>query len=93
MSELLEIDEQTIQDEHKVSSKSVKGLLKLFQSFFSAYLTNELGVFTIAPTANVKYEAKSASYATFSDTQVHAIKSKALTLKGWRKACRYHWAY
>ncbi|MDF0535021.1 tyrosine-type recombinase/integrase [Shewanella sp. A32] len=85
VAELLELDAQSVADEYKVSGKLVKDLLKLCQSFFSAYLTIERGVYQVAPTSNVRYEAKSKSYASFSDTQVRRIKAKALTLDGWER--------
>lgn len=39
--EVMAFDEEDIAEYEKVSAKTVKGLLKLCQSFFSAYLTVE----------------------------------------------------
>ena len=83
--EIMALDESDISAEDKIKPKLVKDLLKLCQSFFSAYLTNVRDVFEVAPTKDVKYSAKSTSYACFSDTQIKQIKEKALTYTDWRK--------
>ncbi|WP_179023043.1 tyrosine-type recombinase/integrase [Shewanella sp. Scap07] len=83
--EVMAFDEEDIAEYEKVSAKTVKGLLKLCQSFFSAYLTVERDIFQTAPTANVRYEVKSVSYANFSDTQIRKLKEKAVSLDGWQK--------
>jgi integrase len=85
VKEVMAIDEEDIADESKIAPKSVKGLLKLCQSFFSAYLTREKDVFQITPTADIRYEAKSPSYANFSDTQIKKLKDKVITLSGWKR--------
>ncbi|WP_167692950.1 tyrosine-type recombinase/integrase [Shewanella japonica] len=85
VQEVMAIDEEEIANKSKVAPKTVKELLKLCQSFFSAYLTIEKGIFQISPTANVKYEVKSVSYASFSDTQIKKLKEKAISLGGWKQ--------
>jgi len=84
VKELMVVDEEDIEDSDKISAKTVKGLMKLCQSLFSAYLTVERDIFQTAPTANVKYEVKSVSYANFSDTQIKKLKDQAVSLDGWK---------
>lgn len=83
--EILAIDESDIADESKISSKTVQGMLKLLQSFFSAFLAREKGVLESSPTMNISYVAKSPRYAAYSDTQVLKIKRTAIGLDGWKK--------
>lgn len=85
VQDIMAVDEEDITEQDKVSDKTVKGMLKLCQSFFSAYLTSERDMFQMAPTANVRYEVKSVSYANFSDTQIKKLKDKAISLEGWEK--------
>lgn len=85
VQEVMAIDEEGIANESKIAPKSVKELLKLCQSFFSKYLTGEKDVFQTAPTVNVKYEVKSVSYASFSDTQIKKLKNAAITHEGWKR--------
>ncbi|TDF37418.1 DUF3258 domain-containing protein [Alteromonadaceae bacterium M269] len=85
VTEIMAVDEEDIDNKYKVSAKTVKELLKLCQSFFSTYLTVEKDIYQVSPTANIKYEVKSISYANFSDTQIKKLKEKALSLNGWRK--------
>ncbi|MFV7785602.1 tyrosine-type recombinase/integrase [Shewanella marisflavi] len=85
VKEIMAIDEEDIKDGDKVSSKRVKGLLMICQSFFSSFLTSEKDIYTVPPTSTVKYDSKSVGYASFSDVQIKKIKKNAVKLEGWKK--------
>lgn len=55
------------------SSKSVKELLKTLQGFFSAYLTTEVDVLSMSPTANVKWVADEIRGGAFTVTEMKKI--------------------
>ncbi len=81
--ELLELKD--VEPKYRVSSKTVKELFKLCQSFFSRFLTKEKDVLTEPPTDNVKCEADSTRYAVFSDSEIREIESSCQQLNGWKK--------
>lgn len=85
VADIMAIDEEGIAEKDKISSKTVKGLLKLCQSFFSSFLTSEKDIFTVSPTSTVKYDSKSIGYASFSDTQIKKLKQEVIKIHGWRK--------
>ncbi|MEZ9142333.1 MULTISPECIES: tyrosine-type recombinase/integrase [unclassified Shewanella] len=62
-----------IPEDDLISSKSVKEILKDFQSLFSTFLTNEKGVLDSSPTMGVTIEVESQSYANFSKKQMKSI--------------------
>ncbi|WP_192021727.1 tyrosine-type recombinase/integrase [Shewanella sp. WPAGA9] len=81
--ELLQLE--AVNPKHLVSSKTVKELFKLCQSFFSRYLTKEVDVLTESPTSNIKFESCSTRFAVFSDNEVRAVESFANEYEGWRR--------
>lgn len=81
--ELLELN--NVEPKYLVSSKTVKELFKLCQSFFSRFLTKEKDVLAESPTNNVKCEANSTRYAVFSDSEIRSIESSSKHLQGWKK--------
>lgn len=81
--ELLELND--VESGHLVSSKTVKELFKLCQSFFSRFLTKEKDILAESPTNNVKCEANSTRYAVFSDSEVRDIESSCKELDSWKK--------
>lgn len=85
IAQIMDIDEEDIPDEDKVSSKTVNGLLKVCQSFFSRFLTNEKEIYQISPTTKVDWPSKSTGYACFSDSQIIKLKQAAVKLEGWHK--------
>lgn len=81
--ELFELTD--VEPKHLVSSKTVKELFKLCQSFFSRFLTKEKDVLAESPTNNVKCEADSTRYAVFTDSEIRSIESSYKQLDGWKK--------
>lgn len=68
-----------------VSSRTVKGYLKLCQGLFSTYLTGEMDVLESSPTQNVPYVAKSKSYGKYSLTEMRKLMAHFRSLSGWKK--------
>lgn len=68
-----------------VSSRTVKGYLKLCQGLFSTYLTGEVGVLASSPTQSVRYEAQSKSYGHYSLTEMRKLVAHFRSLSGWKK--------
>ncbi|MGI2224079.1 tyrosine-type recombinase/integrase [Shewanella frigidimarina] len=81
--ELLNLND--VEPGNLISSKTVKELFKLCQSFFSRFLTKEKDVLAESPTNNVKCEANSTRYAVFSDSEIRDIESSCKKLDDWKK--------
>ncbi|MEL4431756.1 tyrosine-type recombinase/integrase [Shewanella mangrovisoli] len=62
-----------VPEDDLVASKQAKEALKDYQSLFSRYLTDEMGWLQVAPTAGVRVEFESLSYASFSHTQISQV--------------------
>ncbi|WP_261422900.1 tyrosine-type recombinase/integrase [Serratia quinivorans] len=82
LQECLEFD---VPGDDLISTRSVKGYLKLCQSLFSAYLTKEIDILAISPTTNVKFAHKSQSYGKYSRAEMRTFVTHFLTLSDWRK--------
>lgn len=78
VSERYMASEACLPDDDLVSPTTVKHLLKVLQSFFSAYLTNEIDVFDKSPTDGVKHEASGVRYGIYTDKEIRTIKQYAL---------------
>ncbi|MEZ9943788.1 tyrosine-type recombinase/integrase [Vibrio breoganii] len=57
----------------QVSPKTVQGILKTLQGFFSTYLTNELDLFETSPTQGVKYDADDVRRGSFNKSEMQHI--------------------
>ncbi|KPU83425.1 hypothetical protein JI57_01395 [Psychromonas sp. PRT-SC03] len=69
-----------------ISPKTVKGLLKTLQSFFSTFLTNEMDYFSVSPTANVKYIINDVRYGVYTDKEINLFEKEAnRTPQKWKK--------
>lgn len=85
LSQLELVALENVPEEHKVSPKMVKELLKLCQSFFSSYLTKEEDILDKSPTLNVKYEAEVKRFAALSDKEVVTIMEESKKLVAWKR--------
>lgn len=66
--------EGEIPEEHVIKAKTVIELLKFYQSFFSAFLTNERDVFDVSPTQGLKKpENNSISWGAYTKPQGRQI--------------------
>ncbi|WP_219930880.1 tyrosine-type recombinase/integrase [Vibrio albus] len=78
--------EADLPDSEQVSPTTIKHLLKLLQSFFSSFLTNELDVFDKSPTDGIRVEASGNRYGVYTDDEVAVIKEFALKQTDcWKK--------
>jgi integrase len=71
-------DVDAIHEDDFVSPKTVQGLLKLMQGFFSSYLTNERDVLQKSPTDNVRYTIKEVHGGSYTDVEIQAFEAHAL---------------
>ncbi|MDE5205340.1 tyrosine-type recombinase/integrase [Citrobacter amalonaticus] len=78
------LDADDIPEGDLVSSRTVNGYLKLCQGLF-AYLVKEEDVLESSPTNNVKFEAKSRSYGSYSFTEMRKLVAYFATLEDWKK--------
>ena len=79
------IDCDDIEEDDFISSKSVAGYLKLCQSLFSTYLTNERDIYTVSPTHGVKYDVVSKPYGAYSKTEMKKLVTYFISLSDWRR--------
>lgn len=79
------IDCDDIKKNGFIASKSVAGYLKLCQSLFSTYLTNEKDVYAVSPTHGVKYDIVSKPYGAYSKTEMKKLVTYFLSLSDWKK--------
>lgn len=81
-----EASENGLPEDDLVSPTTGKHLLKVLQSFFSAYLTNEVDVFERSPTEGVKHLASGVRYGVYTDKEIRTIKQYALEqTEGWKR--------
>jgi integrase len=74
-----------IEEQDLVAGKTVKELHNLFQSFFSAYLTNEVYILDKSPTDNVTYTAKDVRGGDYTDKEIQIFEAHAMKQTGWKK--------
>ena len=89
LTELLELAESgEIPEEYLIADNMVKNHLRLWQSMFSTYLTNECDVYPVSPTNGIRFSVNSKAnrYANLSNTEILSVFSKS-------KASEDHWWY
>ncbi|GKX64054.1 hypothetical protein SOASR032_26230 [Pragia fontium] len=79
------IDCEDIGENDFIASKSVAGYLKLCQSLFSTYLTDDKDIYTVSPTHGVKYDSKSKPYGAYSQTEMKKLVTYFISLSDWKK--------
>ncbi|MBK5145252.1 DUF3258 domain-containing protein [Budviciaceae bacterium BWR-B9] len=79
------IDYDDIEEDDFIASKSVAGYLKLCQSLFSTYLTNEREIYTVSPTHGVKYDVVSKPYGAYSKTEMKKLVTYFVSLSDWKR--------
>jgi len=86
VAERLAYSTDEIPEDAFISPKTVKGLLKTLQGFFSTFLTNEMDYFSVSPTTNVKYTINDIRYGVYTDKEINLFEKEAdRTDKAWQK--------
>jgi integrase len=83
IAECLELG--NVPEEHRVAANQSREVLKTLQSLFSTYLTSELDILQVTPTAGLKRPAKSVSYAEYNDDEVQKYFARCEGEKGWKR--------
>lgn len=66
-------EERDIESYKQVAPKTVQGILKTLQGFFSTYLTNEVDVLETSPTQGVKYDAEDVRRGSFNKAEMKQV--------------------
>jgi len=86
VAERLAYSTDDIPEDAFISPKTVKGLLKTLQGFFSRFLTNEMDYFAVSPTTNVKYTINDIRYGVYTDKEINLFEKEAgRAYKTWQK--------
>ncbi|MDH1472141.1 tyrosine-type recombinase/integrase [Shewanella sp. GD03713] len=85
IKQIMDYDVDLIDEEDRVSSKTVKELFKFCGSLFNSFLVEEMDLLEKSPTDGIVYKVKSKSYSNFSNNQILSIIKAVSKEEGWKK--------